>query len=417
MFFSRKAPLIVGLDIGTSAIKIAVAERRDDGTLVLLGAHQVESRGMQKGEVVDHAAASDAIYRAIHETEELLNMTIGQVELSLTGGHVDSANHRGTVTIRNETGQIEEADVEDAVNAARASISLPEDRVVLHVIRQQFYIDGKDGVANPIGLVGGRLEADTHLIHGIGTRFQNMLQCLHSRQETSVEVGSYVFSGLASALAVLGRHEKEMGAILLDIGAGTTEYVVYNQGMVRQTGVLAVGGDHLVNDLLLGLKLNSRRQAESLIHMHGSVWPDESIRGKMVTVKTSDLISERERVIPLQHIQTILYHRMDEILRIIHGRLRARESLDLVGGGVYLTGGCVRMPSLAKLTESIFKMPTVVAKPQGFDGLFERAAQPEMSTALGLIRYGYAKGGMSESGTTVVKSPMARLVSWLKNGP
>ncbi len=393
MIFSKKPSLVVGLDIGTSAIKLAVGECRSDGGLSLIGSHCVESRGVRKGEVVNHAEASTCIFQTIQETEEMLNMEIGEVELALTGGHIESANHRGTVPIRSEAHEITDEDVEEAIDNARACVLLPEGKVILHVIRQQFYVDGKDGLANPVGLLGSRLEADAHCVHGIGTRFQNTLNCLHARRETLVAVNNWVFSGLASALATLGRHEKELGAVVLDIGAGTTEYVVYVKGMIRQTGVLAVGGDHLTNDLLLGLKLQSRRRAEALIREHGSVWLDDSIRGKTVTVKTSDLLSDRERTLFLEHIHMILHCRMDEILRIIHERIRAQSLYDLVGGGVFLTGGCARIRGLGELTQSIFEMPANVVVPQGFDGQVEHLAEPEMSTVVGLVKYGHIKRG------------------------
>ncbi|MDD2708328.1 MAG: cell division protein FtsA [Verrucomicrobiae bacterium] len=395
-FFSKRPALIVGLDIGTSLVKLAVGERRPDGCLTLLGAHHVESRGLRRGEVMDHNQASSCVFQAIRETEELLNMEIGKVEVALTGGHIESANHRGTVPIRSATGQISPDDVEDAVEAARGGVSISEGRVVFHVIRQQYYVDGKDGVANPVGLVGRRLEADTHMVHGVGTRLQNTLQCLHSQDGSLVDVGSHVFSGLASSLAVLGRHEKEMGVILLDIGAGTTEYVAYSKGMIRQMGVLPVAGDHLLNDILLGLKIQSRRLGEALIHEHGCVWPEPSgnpeIKGKTVSVKTSELLPDRERVIPLEYIHAILYHRMDETLRIVRERLHAQGSLNMVASGVVLTGGVSRLPGIVELTQSVFGMPAVVGIPQGFDGIMERAAQPEMATVLGLLKYAALRG-------------------------
>jgi cell division protein FtsA len=391
MFFSRKPPLLVGLDIGTSAIKIAVGERRPDGGLTLLGCHSVESRGVRKGEVVNHAEASLAILQAIQETEDALNMDIGEVDIALTGGHIQSANHRGTVVVQGVNGEVTEEDIADAVEQAKACVLMGDGRTVIHVIRQQFYVDGKDGVRNPLGQIGTRLEADAHCIHGINTRFLNTLNCLRSRKETTFEVKEMVFSGLASSLAVLSKHEKEVGSILLDIGAGTTEYVVYAKGMMRQTGVLALGGDHLINDLLLGLKLQSRHKTEALIREHGSVWLDDAIRGKTIKVRTSDLLADRERTILLEHIHIILKCRMDEILRLIYERIRAQGLDDLVGGGVVVTGGCSRIHGLSDLAQSIFDMPVRIGASQGFDGHLEQSTEPEMSTVVGVVKFGHMK--------------------------
>jgi cell division protein FtsA len=398
MIFSKKTPLIVGLDIGTSAIKIAVGEQRTNGVLSLIGSYRVESRGIRKGEVVNASEASACILQAIQEAEEALNMEINDVELALTGGHVESGNHRGTVPIRSETHQVSEEDADEAVENARGCVLMPEGKTMLPVIRQQFFVDGNNVGLEPYGLMGSRLEADVHCIYGVATRFQNTLSCFHARQETVVDVNSHVFSGLASALAVLGPHEKTLGAVVLDIGAGTTEYVVYAKGMIRQTGVLAVGGDHLVNDLLLGLKLQSRRRSEAIIHEHGSVWLEESIRGKTIKINTSDLIADRERTLHLEHVHSILHCRMDEILRIIYERICAQGLQELISGGVFITGGCSRLTGIVDLAEEIFQMSATVAVPQGFDGQVENMEEPEMATAVGLVKYGHRK--RLESGVT-----------------
>lgn len=392
MFFSKKSSLIVGLDIGSSAVKIAVGERRADGGLSLVGSHMVEARGVRKGEVINHAEASSVIFQAIQEAEEAMNMEIREVELGLTGGHIESASHRGTVPIRSETHEITEEDVDEAVENARACVLLGESRQMLHIIRQRYFVDGKEVPGNPAGLLGQKLEADVHCVHGIGTRFLNTRNCLQERQETSLEVNNWIFNGLASALAVLGRHEKDLGAIVLDIGAGTTEYVVYAKGMIRQTGVLSVGGDHLVNDLLLGLKLPSRRRAEAIIRDHGSVMLSDSILGKTIRIQTSELMNERERELYLEHIHVILNCRMDEMLRIIHEKIRAQGLMEMVGAGIFLTGGCARMRGLVDLAQSIFEMPACVASPQGFDGQVEHLTSLEMSTAVGLVKYAHIKG-------------------------
>jgi cell division protein FtsA len=410
MIFSKKTPLIVGLDIGTSAIKIAVGEQRTNGVLSLVGSYRVESRGIRKGEVVNASEASACILQAIQEAEEALNMEINDVELALTGGHIESGNHRGTVPIRSDTHQVSEEDVNEAVENARGCVLMSEGKTMLSVIRQQFFIDDNHVALQPYGLTGSRLEADVHCIHGVATRFQNTLNCFHARQETVVDVNSHVFSGLASALAVLGQHEKTLGAVVLDIGAGTTEYVVYAKGMIRQTGVLAVGGDHLVNDLLLGLKLQSRRRAESIIHEHGSVWLEEAIRGKTIKINTSDLIADRERTLHLEHIHSILHCRMDEILRIIYERICSQGLHELISGGVFITGGCSRITGIVDLAEDIFQMSATVAVPHGFDGQVENMEEPEMSTAVGLVKYGHRKRLESDATPSGVKAYLKRFL-------
>jgi cell division protein FtsA len=411
MFLSRKPSLIVGLDIGTSSVNIAVGERRSDGGLSLLGGHSVEARGMRKGEVINHSEASASILQAIQTTEEMMNMDIREVELALTGGHIESENYRGTVMIQSDTHEISEEDVDEAVDHARSCVLLADGKMILHVVRQQYYVDGKELLTMPVGMLGSKLEADAHFIYGIGTRFQNTLNCLQAQQETAVEVKNWVFSGLASALAVLNRHDKELGSIVLDIGAGTTEYVVYSKGMIRQTGAIAVGGDHIVNDILLGLKIQSRRRAESLIHQYGSAVLDDSNWGKTVTMKTSDLISEREITLYIQQIHWIIRCRVEELLGIIFERVRAQGLHDIIGGGVFLTGGVAKLPGIVELAQNIFDLPATLGMPTGFDGQMERLSVPEMSTAVGLVKYAHMKYGDPNATGTGLRSYVKRLLT------
>ncbi len=389
--FQKRPPVIVGVDIGTSTIKVAVGERRSDGGLSMVGSHSAESRGLRKGEVVHHEEASLAIIEAITQAEDALNIEIGEVELALTGGHLEASNHRGTLALDRDDPQVTAADIEEVLDNARACVRLAEDRAVLHVIRQKFFLDGGDGVLDPLGQVASRMEADAHCIHGIKTRFENLLNCLHARPQTAFEVCNMVFSGLASALAVLDPHDKQCGAIVLDIGAGTTEYLVYSNSIIRQSGVIAVGGDHLVNDLQTGLKLQGRRRAEAIIREHGSVWLDESVGDQKVMVQTSELIQDRQKSFYLGHIHAIMHHRMDELLRIIHKRIEAMGMEDLVNATVFLTGGCSRLRGLAELSTSIFGLESRRATPRGFDGQIEHLAEPEMSTAVGLVKYRHIK--------------------------
>ena len=317
--------MIVGLDVGTSCMKIAVGKCGEKGRLNLIGSHTVAARGIVQGEVADHAAASACILQALQETENVFKMEIGEVELAVTGGHIESSNRHGTARIRDATHVINKEDVRNALDDAHPKELEKPGAFVLHAIPQQFRVDGKV-VRNPVGLSGSELEVDAHCIYGLSDRLQKTINCLSANSRVYVRVNNRLFSGLVSALAVLSEDDKDQGVIVLDVGAGTTEYVFYTRGVIQQSGVLMMNGEGGISD-------------------------------------------------------------MSKLLRIIHARIGARKLECLAGRGVFLTGGCARRPDLMELTRSIFGIPVRVAVPQGFDGPLEHLAQPEMSTVIGLIKY------------------------------
>src|SRR5882724_10567453 len=273
------ASLIVGLEIGTSKICAVVGEMNAAGALTLIGLGQSRSRGVRKGEIADVPLAEEDIRNAIVEAEQMADVEIRSVYLGVSGSHVRGFNNRGVHPVVSADREITEEDVQDVIKNAKA-INLPAQNHVIHAIRQHFLVDGQDGIANPVGMLGARVEVDVHVVHGNLNRLQNAIRTVKGLQ---LEVDDIVFNGLASSLALLTREQKEMGSIVIDIGGGTTEYVVYANGIVKHTGVLAVGGDHVSNDLAYGLKVALSR-AEQLKLEHGSALVDESIKSQTLTL-------------------------------------------------------------------------------------------------------------------------------------
>src|SRR6266478_5419019 len=239
------ASLIVGLEIGTSKICAVVGEVNAAGALNLIGLGQSRSRGVRKGEIADAPAVEEDVRNAIVEAEQMADVEIRSVYLGVTGGHIRGFNNRGVHPVVSADREISEDDVQDVVRNAK-TINLPAENSVLHAVRQHFLVDGQDSITNPVGMLGARLEVDVHVVHGRLNRLQNAIRVVKGMQ---LEVDEVVFNGLASALALLTNEQKELGALVIDIGGGTTDYAVYANGIIKHTGVLAVGGDHVSNDL------------------------------------------------------------------------------------------------------------------------------------------------------------------------
>src|SRR6476660_4783541 len=277
--FDPATSIIVGLEIGTSKVCAVVGELSADGGLNIVGVGQARSRGVRKGEIADQQIAEEDIRHAIVEAEQMADVEIRSAYLAVTGGHLRGFNNRGVHPVVSADREICEDDVQDVIKNAKA-INLPAQNHVIHAIRQHFLVDGQDGITNPVGMLGARVEVDVHVVHGNLNRLQNAIRTVKGLQ---LEVDDIVFSGLASSLAVLNNDQKELGSLVIDIGGGTTEYVVYGNGIIKHTGVLAVGGDHISNDLAYGLKVPLSR-AEQLKIEHGSGLVDESAKGQQITI-------------------------------------------------------------------------------------------------------------------------------------
>src|SRR3982750_265087 len=270
--------IIVGLEIGTSKICAVVGEMNSDSSgLNIVGLGQAKSRGVRKGEICDAPAVEEDIRNAIVEAEQMADVEIRSAYLGVTGGHLRGFNNRGAHPVVSADREMSEDDVQDVIKNAKI-INLPAQNHVIHAIRQHFLVDGQDGISNPVGMLGARVEVDVHVVHGNLNRLQNAIRTVKGLQ---LEVDDIVFTGLAASLALLTTEQKELGSLVIDIGGGTTEYVVYADGIIKHTGVLAVGGDHISNDLAYGLKAPLSR-AEQLKIEHGCALVHDADRGQTI---------------------------------------------------------------------------------------------------------------------------------------
>jgi cell division protein FtsA len=376
--------IIAGLEIGTSKICVVVGEQGPDGALNIIGLGQARSRGVRKSEIIDPAQVEEDLRAAMFEAEQMADVEIRSVYLGVSGAHIRGFNNRGVHPVVSADREISPDDVEDVVKNAKA-INLPAENTVIHAVRQHFYVDGQDGVTNPVGMLGARLEVDMHVIHGNANRLQNAIRLVRA---TSLEVDDVVFNGIAASLALLNSEQKELGALVVDLGGGTTEYVVYSNGVIRHSGVLAVGGDHVSNDLAYGLKVPLSR-AEKLKVEYGAASVGDQAKGETISL-TNELGLELKRI-NREHLQRIMSLRLQEIFELIVLDLERAGLVQYLRAGVVLCGGGSRVPGIVQLAEDLFQMNISAGHATAISGLTAALDQPEFAAAIGLVKFGSLK--------------------------
>ncbi|MEM0897068.1 MAG: cell division protein FtsA [Verrucomicrobiota bacterium] len=376
-----KSNIYVGLEIGTSKICMVVGEVKGDGAIKILGVGQAPSRGVRKGEIVDYDNAQTCLHEALVRAEDRSDVIINNVFLAITGSHIESLNNRGTITLAGDQNEITEEDLEEVKEIAR-DVPIPQQNVFLHSIIRHYFVDGQDNkVQNPIGMLGTKLEADYHIVHGIRTRIQNAIRCV---REIPLEVEDVVFSGVASAQVVLNKDDKSRGAIVVDIGGGTTDYVVYDDGALSQSGCVGIGGDHITNDISIVMKIPLSK-AEKLKVEHGSAMIRESDEGK--AIKLEDDMHFEGKEIDAHMLNQVIHMRLREVFEFIHKKIGKGSELAKIGAGIFLTGGSSKMEGIDKLAEEIFELPVQRSSIRSMSGTASAFENPQYSTPMGLVRY------------------------------
>jgi cell division protein FtsA len=373
------APL-VALEIGTSKVRALVAQARSDDHLMVIGLGECPSRGVRKSEIVDLENAMACVRVALESAEENSNVNIRDVHLLVSGGHIQATINRGSVPILQESHEITRDDLDHVMESARA-LNLPTDRVILHTICQHFFVDNQPGVVNPVGLEGSKLELNMLIIHGIRSRLKNTARVAKS---VPVDVQDVAFSGLCAALAVLTPEDKERGVLVMDMGGGTTNYVVYAENTIAAAGCLAVGGDHVTNDLARGLRI-SLGDAEAVKEAHGSAVIDLAARGQKIELTGEAGMSKR--FLRLGDVQLISSLRAEETMHLVRAQVEATGLLPHLGSGVVLTGGGANLRQSTSLAEKVFGVPCQLGKPRDVSGLAVATSGPEFAAPLGMLRY------------------------------
>jgi cell division protein FtsA len=318
---------------------------------------------------------------ALGEAEDMADVVIREVYLGVSGGHIGGFNNHGSHQIPTVDRMISEEDVEHVIQNARVA-NLGADRYAIHVNRHHFSVNGQDGIIDPVGMVAQSLEVDVHITYGNFNRLQNPIRLVKGLQ---LEVEGIVFNGLASALGVLAPPQKQQGTLVIDLGGGTTDYALFEDGLIRHTGALAVGGDHLTNDLACFVKI-PLGAAERLKVEEGGVVVDEAVKGRTVTLPEEP--GRASKSINVEHLRRVLAERVDETFRLIEEELAAKGLLPRLRSGVVLCGGGANIPGILRLAENVFQVPASTGRANAMSGASESLNQPEFATGIGLVRFG-----------------------------
>ncbi len=379
----RKENIVTGLDIGTTKICVIVGEISSDGVNIIgIGTHP--SKGMRKGIVVNIDATVNSIKKAIEEAEIMAGCEIKSVYAGIAGGHIRSFNSHGVIAVKNR--EITEEDVRRVVDAA-AAIAIPVDREVIHVIPQEFIIDDQDGIREPLGMSGVRLEAKVHIVTGAVTSAQNIIKCTN---RAGIEVCDIVLQPLASSEGVLTQEERELGVMLIDIGGGTTDIAIFHEGCIKHTAVIAMGGNQVTGDIAVGLRTPAA-EAEKIKIRYGCAWSGAVDNEE--TIEVPGIGGRKPRIVSRRALCDIIQPRMEEILTFAHRELIKSGYDNLMASGVVLTGGTAHMPGLCELAEQIFDLPVREGIPIGINGLVDVIKNPMYATGVGLVLYGARNPG------------------------
>jgi cell division protein FtsA len=378
---TKKERHIVALDIGSAKTCALIGELEEDGGLRFAALGAAESKGWRKGQIVNLDLAVSSIRRAVEEAEAIVGVPVESALIGVAGGHVRGVNSRGGITVGARPRDIQREDVRRAIEAARG-VTLPEDREVLHVLPQEFFLDAQDNIRDAIGMVGVRLEANVHIVTASGTATQNIVTAVN---RAGVRVDDTVLEPLAAAEACLTQDERELGCCLLDIGGGTTEMLAFTGGVVRHTAAIPVGGDHFTNDLAVGLR-TPIPEAEKIKRHYACAWRE--LLDQDFPIEIASVGDRPPRTIFARMLSDIVEPRAQELLMLVRDELRRAGLESQIPAGIVLTGGGAHLRGLAELSDRIFNLPVRIAVPRGLAAMGEDVSRPEYSTAVGLVLYG-----------------------------
>ncbi len=400
--------LIVGLDIGTSKVAAIVGEMKEDGEIEVVGIGTHPSRGLKKGVVVNLEATVQSIQRAIEEAEAMAGCRIQSVYAGIAGSHISSMNSHGIVAIKDK--EVSQSDVDRVIDSARA-VAIPADQKILHILPQEFVIDRQEGIKEPIGMSGIRLEARVHIVTGAVSAAQNIEKCI---RRCGLEVDDVILEQLASSYAVLAEDEKELGVCLVDIGGGTTDIAVFTDGAIRHTAVIPIAGDQVTNDIAVALRTPAQF-AEEIKIKHACALTQLAKLDEAIEVPS---IGERpSRQISKLNLAEIVEPRYEELLLLVQAELRRSGFEDLIAAGVVICGGSARVEGLVELAEEIFHMPVRLGLPQYITGLSDVIRNPGYATGVGLLLFGRQHGSHGEKGVLVdvgFKGMWSKMKSWFQ---
>ena len=405
--------MIVGLDIGTSKVVALVAEVTPDGELNIVGIGTHPTRGLKKGVVINIESTVQSVQRAIEEAQLMADCHIHSVFVGIAGSHIRSQNSDGTVAIRDR--EVSRADLERVLDAAQA-VAIPSDQKVLHTLPQDYVIDKQEGVREPLGMSGVRLEARVHVVTCAINASQNIEKCV---RRCGLEIEDVILEQLASANAVLTEDEKELGVCLVDIGGGTSDIAIFTEGAIRHTAVIPIAGDQVTNDIAMALRTPTQYAEEIKIRYACAL---AKLAGPGETIKVPSVGDRPPRELSRQALAEVVEPRYDQLIKLILSELRRSGYEDMIPAGIVLTGGTAKMEGAVELAEEIFHMPVRLGTPYGIKGIGDVVRNPIYSTAVGLLVYGLRKqadgaimAGKSHEQTEDKTAVFGKIKRWLQN--
>ncbi len=397
--------MIVGLDIGTSKVVAIVGEIVDDGSLNIIGIGSHRSRGLKKGTVVNIESTVESIQHAIAEAEMMAGCQIHSVYAGIAGSHIRSMNSHGIVAIRD--GEVERADIERVIDAAQA-VAIPADQKVLHILPQEYLIDAQEGVKEPLGMSGVRLEAKVHLVTCAINAVQNIEKCI---KRCNLAVDEIILEQLASAYSVLTEDEKELGVCLVDIGGGTSDIAIFTEGSIRHTGVIPIAGDQVTNDIAMALRTPTGDADEIKVKYACAL---TQLANGADSIKVPSVGDRPPRELSRQALAEVVEPRYVELFTLVQQELQRSGFQDMLAAGIVLTGGTSKMEGVVDLAEEIFHAPVRIGAPHNVAGLADIVRNPIYSTGVGLLLYGLKQ--FQEQGGIITKGePRITLVSRVKS--
>ena len=406
MIKNRENNIFAGLDIGTSKVVAIVGRVQPDSSLEIIGMGQHISKGLRKGVVANIESTVDSIQKAVEEAELTAACRINSVFAGIAGAHISSLNSHGVVAIRDK--EVDVADIERVIEAARAQ-AIPNDQRVLHILPQDFIIDGQEGVREPIGMSGVRLETKVHIITGALSAVQNIDKCI---RRCGLEVDDLVLEQLASSYAVLDADEKELGVCLVDIGGGTSDIAVFTEGAVRHTAVLPIAGDQITNDVAVALRTPTQAAEEIKIKFAYAL---ARLAPEGELIDTPSVGDRAPRKLALSQLVDVVEPRAEELFLLVKDELRRSAYEDLLGAGIVLTGGSSKMEGMVELAEEVFRLPVRLGIPHYTGSLSEVVRSPIYATAIGLLLFGHRHQSRPEVHSKAfgwADQPIQRMRSW-----
>lgn len=397
--------LVVGLDIGTSKVLVIVVEVSEDGKMEVIGVGHHPARGLRKGVVANIESTVQSIQRAVEEAELMAGCQIYSVFAGIAGAHISSINSHGVVAIKDN--EVAEHDIERVIDAAKA-MAIPNDQRILHVLPQDYIIDGQDGIREPVGMCGVRMEARVHMITGAVSAAQNIVKCI---RRCGLEVDDIILEQIASSEAVLTEDERELGVCMIDIGGGTTDIAIFNEGTIRHTAVIPIAGDQVTNDIAVAFHTPTQA-AEDIKKKYGCTLVQ--LVDENQTIETPSMGGRPPRSLSRRNLAEIIEPRIEELLMIVQAEIRKSGFEEVIGSGIVLTGGTSRIEGMMDLAEEIFHLPVRQGLPNYEGSLSEVIQNPIYSTGIGLVQFGHANRSLSIGGSLQQKGSVTSLFKRMK---